>query len=198
MPYGRLNTEQRAIVSEFVQDHLVWDIGSGDLALASLLMDLGATRIIAVDKEEGISKSSTLDIVTVDEIDPTILNYQMDTHIQGVLLNRLFSECDDPKTISFLSWPPNGPNGLVTVVQTSEVVIYLGKCTDGCMCGEPRFWRELRTREILNVSPDRYNTLIVYGPNKVDRKPVLEEIAGIDDSRVYDFDEWVPTQWERL
>jgi len=193
-----LNPEQEAIVTKHVSGHLVWDIGSGDLALASKLMDLGATRIIAVDKEEGIPKNSTLDIVTVDAIDPTILTYHMDTHIQGVLLNRLFSECDDPKTISFLSWPPNGPNGLLTVVQTTEVIIYLGKCTDGSMCGEPEMWRELRTREILNISPDRRNTLIVYGPNKVERRPVLEEIAGIDESRIYEFDEWVPTQWERL
>jgi hypothetical protein len=77
-------------------------------------------------------------------------------------------------------------------------VIYLGKCTDWSMCGTPEMWRALRKREILVVSPDRYNTLIVYGPNEIERKAVLEEIAGIDTNRMYDFDEWVPTQWERL
>jgi hypothetical protein len=69
------------------------------------------------------------------------------------------------------------------------VVIYLGKCTDGTMCGTPRLWYLLSRREVLCHEPDRTNTLIVYGPGRDDiRLPLREEHAGINSDRLYTYD----------
>lgn len=179
MSCGILTPEQAEAVSKHVSGKVVWDVGSGDLALASKLVDLKAARVVAVDKENDETLKPPAARIMVRKL--------------------LFAECQGVKDVTFLSWPPNHQRGLDMVVSTSDVVIYLGKCTDGIMCGTPAMWHELKRREVLCVLPDSRNTLIVYGPGYDDqRKLLLEEVAGLDHSRTYSFDEWVPTRWERL
>ena len=40
-------------------------------------------------------------------------------------------------------------------------------------------------RPLLAHVPDERNTLLVYGSGAVEREPVLEELAGVDLSKVY-------------
>jgi hypothetical protein len=86
-----------------------------------------------------------------------------------------------------MSWPVNWRCGLGTVADYARKVIYLGKNTDGSMCGAMDLWCRLHKRVIHDYVPDRRNTLIVYG-----RSPCCypEEHAALTvEQRMWSYDE---------
>ena len=163
MSYGHLSEKQAAIVRRHVTGKEVHDLGAGFLELAHELLKLGATKIIAIEKE--------------------FLPVCEDARIER--LKMYFADYDalgsgGPIDIAFISWPANRHDqGLLDLVSRAETVIYLGKNSDGSSCGHPRLFYALLHRELLDYLPERKNTLIVYGKKRNEpRPPRGEERAG--------------------
>lgn len=168
MPYGTLTDQQLEVLGRFVTGQVVHDLGAGDLALSRTLLLQGAEKVYAVDK--ALPRKSP---------DPNI-----------VLVPGYFHHYPAVPTVAFVSWPSNYADmGLVRVVERSQRVIYLGCNTEGTSCGSLMLFEHLCQREVLAHIPDRQNTLIVYGPATVSRKPLGEERAALTPSRVWSFQE---------
>lgn len=160
---GQLSKTQSAGLRGHVQGKKVYDLGSGTGELSFELVDLGAASVVAVDKEN-YNVKSTAQITVVRQ-------YFRDFHV-GLI--------EDPEVV-FLSWPANRfDEGLLSIVRRAAVVIYLGKNTDGTMCGWPGLFNHFVQRQLLLYLPDRTNTLIVLGSVVGERLPRGEERAGID------------------
>lgn len=168
MGYGRLNQAQRVAVIPHLIGRVIYDLGAGDLELARECLSLGATHVVAIDKE-GLPRQK----------------------VAGVTKRRVsFAEFKDPAPTVALSWPVNWVvEGLLRIVRQAERVIYLGTNTDGMACGTKILWEHLAVREVLVHVPDRRNTLIVYGGMLLkSRKLLPEEYASLNTDEVYSFD----------
>jgi len=167
MPFGRITPEQMAVIRTHVEGQTVHDVGAGDLGLAQELLVLGASRIVAIDRSLPAAP------------DPRI-----------TLFEDYFHNCHECPRVAFVSWPQNTYDlGTRKLLARSQVVIYLGKNTDGISCGGPSFFDSLLTREVKAYVPDPLNTLIVYGPRDVKRSPRGEEKAAIQQERIWSFEE---------
>lgn len=178
MSFGTLTKEQAKYVQHFVAGRVVTDLGAGDCELARLLKKLGASKVIAVDKNGPIMKES-----------------------KGVSCVRsYFSDYREPIDVAFLSWPINWHvEGLIPALARASTVIYLGKTTDGMMCGWLTMWRHLSARTVLAEYPNPNNTLIVYGAPCGPRALLPDEEAGLDKSgRVHDYRLQSPRDLESL
>jgi len=159
MPYGVLNQAQAQLVEHFVRGQVVHDFGAANLYVSCELLRLGASKVIAIDKDP-------VRFMSIPE---------------GIEFRQvLFRDVqDDPIDVAFISWPPNHDTGLVPILKRSRVVIYLGKNTDGTACGTPEMFQYLLKRK-AEYLPDRRNTLICYTDFlTVSRKPFPEEMASI-------------------
>ena len=158
MPYGVLSPSQKQQLKHFVQGQRVVDLGAGDLKLANDLLRLGTTQVLAIDKEGMRTRSHRI-----------------------ALFNGRFDQVPDsfPLDLAFVAWPPNWKCGLERLVRLSKTVVYLGKNTDGTMCGTAELFQDLSRRNVLAYVPDPKNTLIVYGSEQVVRPPKGEELAGL-------------------
>lgn len=166
MPCGTLTQEMEALLAPLVADRVVWDLGAGDLVYAHRLLALGASTVVAVDKElHGI-------------------NSVWDTriHILGTSFDRLVPPARIE--VAFLSWPQNYPMpALEHLLTRADIVIYLGCNTGGSACGTPRLLTRLMTRELLGHVPLRRNTLLVYGePRKRSGPMTGEEFAALSQT----------------
>lgn len=167
MSYGRLTPKQIEIVRRIVTGKEVHDLGAGNLQLSGQLLQLGATRVTAIDRSLPRCHESRI------------------TLVEGY-----FHDYREKIDVAFVSWPCNWQDmGLVRLVRESPVVIYLGKNTDGTMCGGRDFFDALSVREIRAYEPDPHNTLIVYGPKGVVRQPRGEEVAAQRLERIWSYEE---------
>lgn len=166
MKYGYLDKEQQVVVQEFVSGHEVMDLGAGDLELSKQLLLLGAQSVVAVDK---------------------MLPRQAPEGVE--LLEDLIHNVKRRCGVVFVSWLINWPAGATKILEETETVIYLGKNTEGSLCGCLEVWRHLRGRELLRQVATPRNTLLVYGPRQVSRLPVGEELAAWDRAKTYRYDE---------
>jgi hypothetical protein len=159
MPYGALNQAQAQVVERFVRGQVVYDFGAANLYVSCELLRLGASKVIAIDKEpvrfRGIPKG---------------------IEFRQVLFRDVL---DDPIDIAFVSWPPNYDTGLIPILRRARIILYLGKNTDGTACGTPDMFQYLLKRKAEYI-PDRHNTLICYTDFlRVAREPLPEERASI-------------------
>lgn len=169
MAYGCLSTEQRKAVREVIQGRVVTDLGAGNLSLSAELLQLGATQVIAVDKER--AQSANPQIQVIQSYFKTFLN---------------------PIDVAFVSWPSNWETpGLIEALARSTIAIYLGKNSDGACCGTPKLFDSLHRREVLAHVPERKNTLIIYGSHQVQRPALGEECAAMNLDTLYSFDDLV-------
>ena len=159
MSHGALNLEQSLLVERVVRDQVVYDFGASDLRLSCELLRLGASKVIAIDKEPVRFRGI-----------PNEIEFRQS----------LFQDVqDDPIDIAFVSWPPNHDTGLVPILRRSRTILYLGKNTDGTACGTPGMFQYLLKRK-AEYLPDRHNTLICYTDFlTVERQPFPEERASI-------------------
>lgn len=157
MAYGKLSDAQRDALRPHVSGLKVHDLGAGTCELSRELLDLGATSVVAID---------TQDMPFVDR------------RIERV--QDPFQLYRDPISVAFVSWPINREDrGLMRLVREAKKVVYLGKNTDGVMCGWPGLFNELVKRKVLAYIPERKNTLIVYGGQSHSKRKFLgEEHAG--------------------
>lgn len=170
MPYGKLSCAQADILRRHLGGRVVHDLGAGNLGLTRRLLDLGALSVVAVDKER--------------------LPRLRDPRIRCV--STTFEKCLDTPDVAFVSWPSNRPlPGLVPLLHRAQLVIYLGKNTDGSACGHWTLFSSLLHREVLAYLPERENTMIVYGdPGKTVREPLGEEMAALTmDECMWGFEE---------
>ncbi len=65
------------------------------------------------------------------------------------------------------------------MLNTARTVIYLGSNFDGVSCGSEEMFHELSRREVLALVPHKFNSLIVYGSQRVQRRLLPEEYAGL-------------------
>lgn len=159
MSYGRLSHEQLMVVRAVVAGREVVDLGAGDGELAQQLVNAGATRVTAIDKNEWAPMD--------------------DNRVLRLWLR--FEAFLEPAPLVFLSWPDNHPNrSLFDIVRRAQTVIYLGKNTDGTACGWPGLFTEFQERQVLAHAPERRNTLTIYGAERLRRGPTGEEYAGIN------------------
>lgn len=169
MGEGRLSSEQCAVVRRFTEGQRVHDLGAGDLSLArKILNEFKAESVVAVDKD---SRAADANVKVV-----------------RAAFNTYRALLQAPIQVAFVSWPLNCQlPGLLDLLAPAGAVIYLGKNTDGVACGWPGFYLDLSAREVLAHVPERRNTLIVYGPQRVNRLPLGEELAGIDFQKCYSY-----------
>ena len=173
MPFGNILPVQAERIRPHVRGRAVHDLGSGhDLILSFELLDLGASKVTAVDTySPGQIEKPRI---------PGCVTY----------VRNSFENIDESIDVAFVSWPSSRENpGLTRLLRGASVVIYLGKCMDGLMCGSPDLFRYLSTRHVFAYEPDRNNTLIIYGGEGAKRPLLREELAGIDYSTMYFFDE---------
>ena len=161
--FGRPSQRQLQAIRHHVQGRHIHDLGAGDLKLSNELLRLGATGVTAIDRWyiEGVVAPPDLRIT-----------------LQGAYFGELGDLAPD---VAFVSWPINQDQpGLFKVMRAASPVIYLGKNTDGSMCGHPKMFQDMRGRELLAYIPELTNTLIVVGrPLAVPREPTGEERAGM-------------------
>ena len=149
--YGHLTPEMEQILLPHIRDQEVWDLGAGDLGWVRWLADNGASKVIAVDKEDYYGPL------------PTKVQY----------LHSCFDKVVIPATgipVAFLAWPQNGlprPNqgtwGLDKLIWDAGKIIYLGCNTGGSSCGNPFIFCQFVLRDVLAHVPHRRNTLLIYG-----------------------------------
>lgn len=172
MPFGILTPEMEAVVQPLIRDHVVWDLGAGDLTHAQRMLTLGARQVVAVDKN----------------LSPQRLPWG----IQGI--RAYFEAVKAPPEgihVAFLSWPVNRAHqpGLVPLLAASRVVIYLGSNMDGSACGGKALFRYLSGRAVLGHVPHTHNTLITYGdplPDGEGSRPLIpEEWVALHDEQVW-------------
>jgi len=161
MSYGRMDSPQRKAIEEVVRGERVIDLGCGDGGWSEVLVILGAECVIALDKRVMPDAGSR----QIQWIEQTFEEYEA---IGGEV----------PK-IAFISWPVNRVlPALLRMIERAEVVIYLGKNTDGTACGSVPLFEHLSGRALLKHFPKQANTLTIYGgPVSKARMLTGEEIA---------------------
>lgn len=183
--YGKMNEPQMRVVQEAVKGKTVFDLGAGDYTNSLILRGLGATRVVAIDKEFFGPTNKPMKGVTQFQ-----MTFEAFLHVQRTKLQKVdFPKGDD---VAFLSWPSNHEmKGLLDLLSWFNCIIYLGKNTDGTACAWPEFFRTMQKRPVLSYVPHRRNTLIHYGATfqKLERGMKGEELAGMDDIINYTFRE---------
>lgn len=147
MPYGTFTDRMLAVIEPYVSGKIVHDLGAGDGALAAALLRSGAAGVEAVDKTY---RSGRIQLPSGGRY------HQMD-----------FQDYQ-PETIdvAFISWPENDrftAKNLLPLLQRASTVIYLGKNTDGVMCGRPEIFDHFSGRQLLAYEPHKLNVLCIYG-----------------------------------
>lgn len=199
--FGKMNAAQQAVVRRFVRGRAVHDLGAGDFILSRCLIDLGAARVFAVERQarhSGILEvGAPYEAVQVVGAGFRALGKVTRHHRRtGEKLPGAFARPE----VAFVSWPTpedskftsHSDYSLLGYVRRAKVVIYLGSNLDGTMCGSRKLYEHLGRREVLGHEPARRNTLIVYGrllPLGRSRELLPEERAGIDTTQIYRYAE---------
>jgi len=139
--------------------------------LTDALLELGASSVLGIEPK-------------TNKLGPNIVWYSQSFQ---EFANDLAQGLVCLPKMALVSWPLWNPlPGLVTLLEQVETVLYLGKNTDGTVCGPEDFWLHMLEREVLEHVPDRRNVLTVYGPvtGKPPREPeIQEERAALDSHR---------------
>lgn len=162
---------QQEAIQEVVRGRVVHDLGAGDFVLAHELLRMGASKIVALDKEAPHT-------------------WKGDARIQVV--RGYFHAYTGDIDVAFMSWPQNyNDEGVLRLIERAGTVVYLGKNTDGSACGSLRMFDHLVGRELLAHVPDRANTLLIYGKLLAEpREAVGEELAALASyERMWTFEE---------
>lgn len=160
--WGHLDENQQRVLMNFVAGEVVHDLGCGDLSLAHRLVELGAKKVIGVDKEKPRASVNRKEVT---------------------FKQCYFSEFSDEMKVAFVSWPVNREGtGIEALLQRTPTVIYLGHNFGGTACGSKSMFQHLSKRNVLAQMANRFNTLIVYGSELVTREPIPEEQAALSMS----------------
>lgn len=154
---GGLTQERCDAIRPFVKGKTVIDLGAGSLSLSLLLRGMGASRVLAVDKEP-MDKYEGIDIA-----------------------QKYFSDVKDTLDVAFLSRPINHfCEGLNEILDRHETVIYLGSNIDGFACGSLQLFKYLVQRNPIFHMFDGFDTILVYSKEPRTESLYAEEVAAID------------------
>lgn len=154
MSYGTLSSRQAQVVSKLVSRRVVHDLGAGCLGLTKQLLELGARRVVAVDRRIDFSGGV-----------PSGVTFKPLSFVD-------LAKSKEHVGVAFVSWPPQyGTEGLARVLGPVPTVIYLGVNTKETVCGSKQLFEHFRKREVLHYIEDPANDLIVYGPRRTRREP---------------------------
>jgi hypothetical protein len=174
MTWGRLDTAQAEALAAVVRGRTIHDLGCGDQVLSDALVQLGAAAVIAVDEHPVGCPGSWVNTVRT-----TFAEYETRQPIIDV---------------AFVSWPVNhNEPPLLDLLYRAKTIAYLGKCTDGTLCGWPGLFRYFLGLELVAHVPHPANTLLIYGtPVAAPRVGEWEERAGLDHRFSYPYFGSVP------
>jgi len=169
--YASLNPAQQNAVAKHVRNKIVHDLGAGDLVMSRVLLDMGASHVYAIDRNDK----------------PELRPWPKRLHYKREYFHNLTGGMD---TI-FLSWPVNYETNLLPCIRGASTVIYLGCNTGGSACGTPGLFLSFLSRRLLAYEPDARNSLIIVGESLgIPREPTGEEMAGISSSeRMWSFED---------
>lgn len=160
-----LSDAQRRAVRPFLKGKDVYDLGAGsDLVYVADLLAFGAATVVAVDKERMAKPVSTKIRCEQRRFDE-------------------YPKFPEDGDVAFVSWPVNRSNpGLIRMLQTAPIIVYVGKNTDGTACGDRDLFELFARRELITYVPDRQNVLAVYGEIRPTPRPKLtgEEFAVLE------------------
>ena len=148
------------------------DLGAGDLTLSHRLIELGAERVIAVDRTSPLSYNGLKGLLPRIEL-PRLLLPRLSRDSRDCF--RFLAGQLDHRTGSASIWVPH--SHLSGVKHRRQ---YAEKLQCGCSSVK---------REVLAQVPNRNNTLIVYGPTRVVRTQVPEEFAALHLEKCWGFEE---------
>lgn len=164
-----INDTQKGLLGQLVCNKNVIDLGAGGFEFSTAMLRAGAESVHAVDKE------------------PAVINPYLKMNPKFTFTLCYFSEFKQRLgphinhfDVMLLSWPVCYPGIEMTwLVEMANTVIYVGCTFDGTMCGDPRLWEHLKQRVVLHYEPDRRNSMIVYGKEKIRRRALPEESTGV-------------------
>ena len=168
--YGRFTEKQQDILRAHVEGARVLYPGSGWGQKAEVLIGLGVDHVTCIEKEQTCFSKNP------------IYRHKKVTAVRDYI-EELDDEVFEGKEVLLLSWvqPYRFPATAEIFGRFDGIpkIVYLGKNTDGTLCGSPSLYSYLVTREVLHYVPARENTMIIYGDAKVLREPYPEEAAGL-------------------
>lgn len=195
--YAELSAGQCAVLKKHVAGEVVYDLGAGGLEVACTAIELGAARVIAVDKlykERAAYQACKYYIQTEGKASRLLLRAKtFEEFARGIgKVGEL--------PVALVSWPCNTISVddtdlfLAVIVALARKVIYIGSNFDGTACGGPALFRELRRRRVLEHVPSRQNSLIVYSHEHDKARVALPEEAAATSSEVVYYSEVFPSE----
>ena len=176
MPFGEMSDAQCDLVRPVVAGRVVHDLGAGDLAMAYLLIHLGASKVVAIDKCES----------------PAVMALKKDGPIE---FHRTYHDeylkghWDVEVDVAFMSWPYNMLDvGMLLLAARAKTIVYLGVNVGGGAWGFPDLFHHFLTRKLEHHHPNPHNTLLVLGDElESPREPVYEERGGLEAAMLAGF-----------
>lgn len=158
MGYWKLNQEQQKLLEWCVSRKSVEDLGAGDGSLSVLCMSLGASPVIAIDKEP----------IQVFSRDGLVV-------VQSNFKSWSLVNMDRSNSVAVVSFPREYEDKYLTqILSDFPIVAYIGCNDGGTACGGPSFWRQMASREVLAHSEARKNNLTIYG-GECGKRELLEQ-----------------------
>lgn len=167
IPFDNLSPMQRVHLQHVVEGRTVHDLGAGDLTYAHDLTIIGASHVVAIDKEP-------------------VSNPFAEVTFQ----HKRFVDVQDDIDIAFISWPANYVNHIEVPASRARTIVYVGKNTDGTACGPAALFDTMLHRKLIAYIPERRNTLIICEGVLARPRPATgEEYAALNDHKLWSFDE---------
>ena len=149
--YARLSLRADSLLGRFCRGREVVDLGAGRGGLSARMVALGATSVLAVEKEAMPA-------------------------IPGVIHEQGYFGQLDPDVLpehALLSWPTNTADCAtvdtlgVYLAQRVQQILYIGLNDRFTVCGWLEMWEEFAYREVLDsVKVGHHNTVILYGARR--------------------------------
>lgn len=162
------------LLRPFVEGKNVWDLGCGDLTHAIRLLAAGAARVTGVDAVNRV-EDGVLD-------DPRV-------EFREEYLDFLDEVDTRDMEVAYCSWPHQYGCALREITDRVPCVIFIGKNSDGTVCGDRDMWDSLVRRRVLLYEPSRRESLMVYGREDADRPLLPDELAALNHERIWNFDD---------
>jgi len=181
--FVQVNRAQRSLLRNVVKGRWVSEFGAGDLELANMMAGMGAKQVFALDR--------SYYPYNIDRLIP-VIRPRVEIHTPPQSFSELLADVQEPESrpmqndrVAVVAWPDAGTSdrdeyemeALARLLNQFEYVVYIGKNTDGCVCGHLVLFEYLVTREVVAHAPDRYNTMIVYGHRDRSYPYILPEEA---------------------
>jgi hypothetical protein len=154
-----LTPGQRQQLDRVVRGREIVDLGAGDGSLVRLCLELGAERVLALDKEYGRDLS-------IEE------PWQHECLVQDVQLL--------PNQVALISWPVTSfytTNGLLQAVERCGTVVYIGFNDNVTACGNIAFFNALELRYGTPFQMDRRQHMRIYGEVPVGRETKADQVG---------------------